>query len=68
MRPAIVADVVGVEKGALPTLEQQVEFDGGTDLNSPNSSTYNNSGTYEIIWEREQGEEQISSQSPRMGW
>ena len=55
---AIVADVVGVEKGALPTLEQQVEFDGGTDLNSPNSSTYNNSGTYEIIWEREQGEEQ----------
>ena len=51
---AIVADVVGVEVGELPALEQEVEFDGQADLPpSIPSSTYNNSGTYEIIWDRD---------------
>ena len=52
-----VAEVVGVESVELPMLEQQVEFDGGTDLDLTNSSTYRNSGTYEIIWQRESDEQ-----------
>lgn len=52
---AIVAEVVGFEdKMDLPMLEQQVEFDGAGDLTpANNSATYTNSGTYEIIWERQ---------------
>ncbi len=52
---AIVAEVVGVDDENLPALEQLVEFDGAVDLGDANnpSSTYMNSGTYEIIWERE---------------
>ena len=48
-----VADAVGITPDELPKIEQEVEFDGGTDLTVPNSSTYNNSGTYEIIWDRD---------------
>ena len=46
-----VAEVVGVESDQLPTIEQQVEFNGEADLPAE-GATYNNSGTYEIIWER----------------
>ena len=53
----LVAEVVAVDVTDLPALEQQVEFDGGTDLDLPNSSTYRNSGTYEIIWQRESDEQ-----------
>ena len=47
--------MVGVDDENLPALEQLVEFDGAVDLGDANnpSSTYMNSGTYEIIWERE---------------
>ena len=48
-----VADVVGVDSDQLPTIEQQVEFNGGADLGNTPGATYNNSGTYEIIWERD---------------
>ena len=50
-----VADAVGITPDELPKIEQEVEFDGGADLNAgvSNSTTYSNSGTYEIIWERE---------------
>ena len=34
-------------------LSNKSNFDGGTDLSSLNSSTYTNSGTYEIIWDRD---------------
>ena len=47
---ALVAEVVGEED--LPAFEQQVEFDGSGDLGGANATTYSNSGTYEIIWER----------------
>ena len=47
-----VADVVGVDSDQLPTIEQQVEFNGEADLTAV-GATYNNSGTYEIIWERD---------------
>ena len=57
---AIVAEAVGLapeDEDDLPAFEQQVEFDGGTDINNGNDlATYTNSGTYEIIWEREQDE------------
>ena len=54
----IVGESVGLEGeeelNELPTIEQQVEFDGSRGLGeSDNSTTYANSGTYEIIWERE---------------
>ena len=52
-----VADTVGVKPGELPTIEQQVEFNGADDLGGTAGSTYINSGTYEIIWERETDEE-----------
>ena len=51
-----VADTVGVKPGELPTIEQQVEFNGEGDLGTA-GSTYINSGTYEIIWEREGAED-----------
>ena len=55
---AIVVEAVGEED--LPAFEQEVEFDGSGDLGGgANTATYNNSGTYEIIWEREDaGEEE----------
>ena len=55
-----VGDAVGLEEDELdelPDLEQQVEFDGSGDLRGENATTYANSGTYEIIWEREQENE-----------
>ena len=54
---SIVAEVVGFDDPLdLPEPEQEVQFDGGADLTADNTTTYSNSGTYEIIWEREQGE------------
>ena len=51
---SIVAEVVGFDDPLdLPEPEQEVQFDGGVDLGTPNATTYVNSGTYEIIWERE---------------
>ena len=38
-------------------IEQQVEFNGGEDIGTAGSSTYISSGTYEIIWEREDTED-----------
>ena len=59
---AIVAEAVGLapeDEDDLPAFEQQVEFDGGTDINNGNDlATYTNSGTYEIIWERDAGTEE----------
>ncbi len=52
---AIVVEAVGEEM--LPEFEQQVEFDGSADLGGANTTTYANSGTYEIIWEREDTDE-----------
>ena len=53
----IVVEAVGEED--LPAFEQEVEFDGSADLGGTNATTYSNSGTYEIIWEREDaGEEE----------
>ena len=63
-----VADTVGVKPGELPTIEQQVEFNGADDLGGTAGSTYINSGTYEIIWEREPTKKTISSRLHRMGW
>ena len=57
---SIVAEVVGFDDPLdLPEPEQEVQFDGGADLNGNDTTTYSNSGTYEIIWEREQGEENV---------
>ena len=51
--------MVGVKPEELPTIEQEVEFDGSEDINDGNtpSATYTSSGTYEIIWERESPDE-----------
>ena len=72
MPRAIVGESVGLEGDGLdelPNLEQEVEFDGAADLPAGNeSSTYSNSGTYEIIWERETDEEGDFKPSPRMAW
>ncbi len=49
---AVVVETIGEEM--LPDFEQEVEFDGSVDLRiTANKTTYSNSGTYEIIWERE---------------
>ena len=54
----IVAEVLGldVDDPGLPDFEQEVEFDGAPDLDD-NTTTYETSGTYEIIWELETGED-----------
>ena len=53
----VVADVLGVEVTDLPAFEQTIDFDqpaaAATNLNDV---TFEQSGTYEIIWEREAGE------------
>ena len=53
----VVNEVLEVDDGELPELEQQVQFDGSGDLGGVNTTTYSNSGTYEIIWEREDANE-----------
>lgn len=54
---SIVAEAVGfTDPDDLPTLEQQVEFDGSIDIGGgTNTTNFATSGTYEIIWEREGG-------------
>ena len=59
-----VADTVGVKPGELPTIEQQVEFNGAGDLGGTAGSTYTNSGTYEIIWEREADQDEDDDFKP----
>ena len=47
----VVADEVGVGIDDLPDLEDEVQFDGAN-----NNTSYIGSGTYEVIWERDQNE------------
>ncbi len=51
---AVVAEAV--DEKMLPVFEQEVEFDGAPDL-ADNTTTYSNSGTYEVIWERADADE-----------
>ena len=49
--PETIAESVGVEEDELPALEQVIQFNQGT-----NNTTFGNSGTYEVIFERPPGD------------